>query len=43
MTDDERFVKIRLELVNLLVNIEDKQKKNCMLLQLETLIKRVKT
>lgn len=38
MTDDEQFVKIRQELCTLLVNIEDKQKKNNMLLQLDTLL-----
>ena len=38
---DEQFIKIRQELIQLLVNMEDEQKKNIYLLQLETLIETI--
>tara|TARA_R110002096_G_scaffold403191_1_gene600661 strand:+ start:263 stop:415 length:153 start_codon:yes stop_codon:yes gene_type:complete len=42
LTPDQRFIKIRLELVSLLLEVEDKQKRNTYILQLETLIKAIK-
>ena len=41
MTDDEKFMQIKLDLIKLLVNMEDTQKKNNILLQLDVIIKRV--
>ena len=41
-TADEKFIKIRLDLVSLLLEVEDKQKRNTYILQLETLIKAIK-
>tara|TARA_R110002126_G_scaffold28593_1_gene95379 strand:- start:473 stop:625 length:153 start_codon:yes stop_codon:yes gene_type:complete len=41
-TLDQRFIKIRLDLVSLLLEVEDKQKRNTYILQLETLIKAIK-
>ena len=42
MTNDENFIKIRLELCDLLLNMDDKIKKNVYILQLETLIEAIK-
>ena len=40
-TLDEKFIKIRKELIQLLVNMEDQHKKKIYLVQLETLIKTI--
>ena len=42
LTNDQKFIKLRLELVSLLLGLEDKQKRNTYILQLETLIKAIK-
>ena len=41
LTYDEQFVKIRQDLCNLLINMDDKPKKNTYILQLNTLIHRI--
>ena len=40
-TADEKFIKIRLDLCNLLLGLEDKQKRSQYILQLNVLIKAI--
>ena len=42
LTDDQKFIKIRLELCNLLLGLDDVQKRNTYILQLTTLVKAIK-